>query len=144
MVFHNNLLFNFFFLIRCVACRILVPQPGIKPEPPAVEVLSPNHWTSREFPQIFNLWSTNHLLGPGLDISHIVKKWRFSLPSLLSSCGWADNKTVGQEEKEPIFLCIHGDLVEIEPKKWSKQTLLYIFLRQRSSKPVRNRQDKDT
>ena len=128
MIFHNNLLFIFFFFfwICCVACRILVPQPGIKPEPPAVEVLSPNRWTSREFPQIFNLWSTNHLLGPGLDISHIVKKWRFSLLSLLSSCGWADYKTVEQEEKEPIFICIHGDLIEIEPKKWSKQTT-FIF-----------------
>ena len=54
--------------IHCVSCRILVPPPGINPEPPAVEVQSPNHWTSREFPQIFNLWSTNHPWGPGLDI----------------------------------------------------------------------------
>ena len=27
---------------------ILVPQPGIEPVPPAVEVRSPNHWTARE------------------------------------------------------------------------------------------------
>ena len=29
-------------------CGILVPQPGIKPIPCAVEVQSPNHWTTRE------------------------------------------------------------------------------------------------
>ena len=43
---------NFFFSWpRCVACGILVPQPGIKPVPPAVEVQSLNHWTTREVPQ---------------------------------------------------------------------------------------------
>ena len=31
-----------------MAGRILVPQPGIKPVPPAVEVWSLNHWTIRE------------------------------------------------------------------------------------------------
>ena len=43
----------FFFLIfwSCsLACRILVPQPGIKPVPPAVEVQCINHWTTREVP----------------------------------------------------------------------------------------------
>ena len=28
-----------------MACSILVPQPGIKPKPPAAEAQSPNHWT---------------------------------------------------------------------------------------------------
>ena len=32
-----------------MACRILLPRPGIEPIPPAVEVQSPNHWTAREF-----------------------------------------------------------------------------------------------
>ena len=43
----------FFFLIfwSCsLACRILVPQPGIKPVPPAVEMQHLNHWTAREVP----------------------------------------------------------------------------------------------
>ena len=31
-----------------VACGILVPWPGIKPEPLAVEAWSPNYWTTRE------------------------------------------------------------------------------------------------
>ena len=31
-----------------IACRILVPQLGIKPVPHAVEAQSLNHWTTRE------------------------------------------------------------------------------------------------
>ena len=42
--------FSFFFLAPpCAACSILVPQPGIEPVPPVVEVQSPNHWTARDF-----------------------------------------------------------------------------------------------
>ena len=41
-------LFLFFFLAANAACRILVPQPGIKPVPPTMEVQSLNHWTARE------------------------------------------------------------------------------------------------
>ena len=37
------------FSMHCMACRILVPQPGIEPVPPAIGVQSPNHWTHREF-----------------------------------------------------------------------------------------------
>ena len=40
--------FFFFFWPCCMACGILVPWPRIEPEPPAVEVQSPNHWTTRE------------------------------------------------------------------------------------------------
>ena len=35
------------------ACRILVPQGGIEPVPPAVEAQSSNIWTPREFPDTF-------------------------------------------------------------------------------------------
>jgi len=31
-------------------CGILVPCPGAEAVPPAVEAQSPNHWTTREFP----------------------------------------------------------------------------------------------
>ena len=44
-----------FFVLFCfghAACKILVPPPGIEPVPPAVEVRSPNHWTTREFPTL--------------------------------------------------------------------------------------------
>ena len=34
-----------------MACWILVPRPGIKPAPPAVEARSLNYWTAREFPR---------------------------------------------------------------------------------------------
>ena len=33
------------------ATKILVPQPGMEPVALAVEAQSPNHWTTREFPQ---------------------------------------------------------------------------------------------
>ena len=36
------------FLPHHAACGILVPQPWIKPMPPAVEAWSPKHWTARE------------------------------------------------------------------------------------------------
>ena len=35
-----------------MAYRIVVPQLGIEPMPPAVEAWSPNHWTAREFPEL--------------------------------------------------------------------------------------------
>ena len=38
-----------FFLPGHVACTILVPSAGIEPSPLAVEVQSPNHWTTRKF-----------------------------------------------------------------------------------------------
>ena len=47
--------FNFlFFGQHCPACGILVPQPRLKPAPPALEAQSLNPWTAREVPQILN------------------------------------------------------------------------------------------
>lgn len=43
----------FFFLPQQVSCRILVSGSGIKPRAPAVKVLSPSQWTTREFPGSF-------------------------------------------------------------------------------------------
>ena len=40
----------FFFLLRQAACRMLVPQPGIKIMPSAVIAWSPNLCTARELP----------------------------------------------------------------------------------------------
>ena len=42
---------TFFFFFFCVACGILVPQPGTKPAPPALEAQSFKHWTTREVPR---------------------------------------------------------------------------------------------
>ena len=44
------MLWCFLFWPYYAACRILVPQPGIKPVPLAVEVQSPNYWITREDP----------------------------------------------------------------------------------------------
>ena len=48
-LFFSVLFFDYFF--RCMACRILFLQPGIKPWPMAAKSLSPNHWTMRKFPE---------------------------------------------------------------------------------------------
>ena len=45
----------FFFWPCQMACRILIPQPGIEPMLPAVEAQSPNHWTTREVPCLYIL-----------------------------------------------------------------------------------------
>ena len=41
----------FFFLLYHMACRILVPRPGMEPRPTKVKLPNPNHWTTREFPR---------------------------------------------------------------------------------------------
>ena len=49
-----NHLLDFLFLLLffgCVSCRILVPWPGVKSGALAVRTLSPNQWTTGEFPQ---------------------------------------------------------------------------------------------
>ena len=46
------LLLLLFFWLHSVACRIIVPQPGIEPASPAVEAWSLNHWTTREIPVV--------------------------------------------------------------------------------------------
>ena len=38
----------FYFWPHNVACGILVPWPGIEPEPLGLKVWSPNHWTTGE------------------------------------------------------------------------------------------------
>ena len=45
--------FFFFFWPHLVACGILVPQSGIEPALPAVELWSLNHWTAREVLEFF-------------------------------------------------------------------------------------------
>ena len=47
-------LFVCLFWPSSVACGILVPRPGTEPGPSAVRVWSPNHWTTREFPEVLN------------------------------------------------------------------------------------------
>ena len=53
LLFLSVFLFYFIlFFFGSTACGILVPQPGIKAMPLAVEARSPNHWTAREVPLV--------------------------------------------------------------------------------------------
>ena len=56
----TDIFFAFFFPVPCVACKILVPQPGIKPLPLAVGMQSHNQWTTREFPP-FSFYSVCYI-----------------------------------------------------------------------------------
>ena len=43
----------FFIGPPCEACGMLVPQPGIKPMPPATVAWNLNHWTAGEVPACY-------------------------------------------------------------------------------------------
>ena len=45
-----RVVFVFYMAAPCgLACKIFVPQPGLKPEPLEMKAQSPNQWTSSEF-----------------------------------------------------------------------------------------------
>ena len=48
---HSPFIYHF-LLAESHRIEVLVPQPGLKPMPPAVEVQSLNHWTTRAVPVI--------------------------------------------------------------------------------------------
>ena len=56
-----------------MACRILVPLPGMKPGPLAVRAWSPNHWTVREVPSHFLVLFC--FLKPKLPPLHFIMMW---------------------------------------------------------------------
>ena len=57
LVVFLGFVFGFVFVwLCCVACGILVPQLGIEARPLAVKALSPNHWTTTEFPHLIYYW----------------------------------------------------------------------------------------
>ena len=51
----------FVFWSSCMACRILVPHPGIEHVLPAPRARSLNHWTIREVPHMCFLFIGNNL-----------------------------------------------------------------------------------
>ena len=53
--FKKIYIFKKFSWLYHIACGILVPQPGIRPEPLALEARSLYHWTTREVPHAFPL-----------------------------------------------------------------------------------------
>lgn len=82
--------FNVFIYWPCdVACGVLVPQPGVEPAPPAVEVQSLNHWTTKEVPDftVFKCISyTTEEKCKRLAYIHVREKlfWTF----FLDNCAW--------------------------------------------------------
>lgn len=60
----------------------LVLQPGIKPMDPAVEVLSPNHWTTRKVSQIVFYTETK----PREGFFFFQAPWKFSTQWKLIVC----------------------------------------------------------
>ena len=64
----------FFFWPHHMAFRILVPWPGIEPQPSAVKAPSPNHWTAREVPTIDCLFrnSRTYFVLPKLNIKTFI------------------------------------------------------------------------
>ena len=80
----NQQLFSLFFCFwPCsAACGILVPRPGIKPAPPAVEEWNLNQWTAREVPPTtFCLFVFVFLRYAGLSLP-----WPLPLRSTGSGC----------------------------------------------------------
>ena len=88
-------LFIYFYWPRHAACGILVPQSGIEPTPPAVNVQSLSHWTTREVPEsafrTLFLYSSNDFHKPvKLDCTMIKnysllfprKEWYFPTPTV--------------------------------------------------------------
>ena len=61
--------FLFFWLLHA-ACRILVPQPGVRPS--AVRTQSPNHWIVRGIVEIYILIISFPFLPSDLTTSHVT------------------------------------------------------------------------
>ena len=59
----------------------------------------------------------------------LVQEGKFPHLTLLSSCGWTNNKngTRLTRGKETNLIGAHGGVVEIGPKKWPKQPALMIL-----------------
>ena len=70
-----------------VACGVLVPQPGIEPGPPTVEVPSPNHWTPREFLHLGYLYPLfEHCIGQTeMKLHHKTQHIFVHLPAIVDT-----------------------------------------------------------
>ena len=88
------LMFLFFWPHR-VAHGILVPQRGIKPIPPALEMQSPYCWTTREFPVIYFIYSSVYI-GEGNGTPLQYSCWKIPWteePGRLQSMGVSQSRT---------------------------------------------------
>ena len=74
----------FFFWPPCMACGILVPWPGIEPEPTTVKVRSLVQWTAGEFPvprTFLSIWI--------LTSTRLEFMWCAGMLSFFSHCSWS-------------------------------------------------------
>ena len=74
-----------------MACRILVPTPGIEPWPPAVEAESSNHWATREFLHVMSVKQR-----PG----QLSRHQRSELCPRVSTRQWKHHSTISPELKK--------------------------------------------
>ena len=103
------------YLFGLATCGILVPRPGIKPVPPAMEACSLNDWTTREIPRLLtplgslpcrvSLALANHSTGSSI--------W-----SLAWSCPQI-SLVAGREEPWPRFC---GSLFDCNPTAMAQPT----------------------
>ena len=96
------------------ACRILVPQPGMEPMPPAVEACSLNHSTTREVPLRVLYYCDVHHLARKLNGVPLLS----TLPSFphSPSC-FLINKQTFQVLK---FLRMEQDKTNVSPRIWEE------------------------
>ena len=67
----NVVVLYLFIWPQHAACGILLPRPGIEPQPSAVKAWSPNHWTTREFPVCCFTYFFKDLLTYFFDVDHL-------------------------------------------------------------------------
>ena len=74
--------FFFLFWLHPAAYGILVPQPGMEPNPPALGAWSLNHWTTRKIPFYLALNHWNFLwirkIKPKIKLVNSVRKTRIT------------------------------------------------------------------
>ena len=101
----------FFFWPHHAAFGIVVPWPGIKPGPPAVEARSPNHWTAREFPQFTFLLTVYGVsfpvAAPVKCVDIFLHFYWFSIWEMVSRCSFKLHFRVELNKSFHMFMAIY-------------------------------------
>ena len=100
--------FILFYWLYLAAHWILVPCPGMEPEPPAGQTRSPHHWTTKEFPLLilqrvrhFLSWRTAHISV----LADCVFSWNMNL-SLMSPTSWYSTFRQGCVPGSVLYWCL--------------------------------------
>ena len=113
--------FFFFFWPHWAACGLLAPRPGIKPRPPAVEAQSPNHWTTREFPDWCLLTAERFLF---CFVGLFISKYRFISRTMKSKiCSLSLRFMASDIKTTPLSWYHKGD-----EGIWQLCLFLYLYL----------------